>query len=90
MAMARGGVGKHLAGKVVQGGKEGHRSVPIVVVGLGANVSLAQGQAGLGALEGLTLALFITAEHQGPIRRIEVEGPPRPRTFPQSEGLWTA
>ena len=25
MAMARGGVGKHLAGKVVQGGKEGHR-----------------------------------------------------------------
>ena len=73
MAMARGGVGKHLAGKVVQGGKEGHRPMPIVVVGLGANVSLAQRQAGLGALQGLTLALFITAEHQGPIGRIQIE-----------------
>ena len=47
MAMARSGVGKYLAGKVVQGGKEGHRSMAIVVVGLGANVSLAQRQAGL-------------------------------------------
>ncbi len=56
MAMARGGVGKHLAGKIVQGGKEGHRSMSVVVVGLGANVSLAQRQAGLGAFEGLTLA----------------------------------
>jgi hypothetical protein len=28
-------------------------------------VSLAQRQAGLGAFEGLALALFITAEHQG-------------------------
>src|SRR4029077_5697838 len=35
MAMARSGVGKYLAGKVVQGGKEGHRSMAIVVVGLG-------------------------------------------------------
>ena len=58
MAMARGGVGKHLAGKVVQGGKEGHRSVPVVVMGPGANVSLAQRQSGLGAFESLTLALF--------------------------------
>jgi hypothetical protein len=29
MAMARGGVGKDLAGKVVQGGKESHRHVDI-------------------------------------------------------------
>ena len=56
MAMAWGGMSKHLAGKVVQGGKEGHRPMPIVVVGLGANVSLAQRQSGLGAFEGLTLA----------------------------------
>ena len=47
MAMARGGVSKYLAGKVVQSGKESHRSMPVVVVGLGANVSLAQRQAGL-------------------------------------------
>jgi hypothetical protein len=35
------GVGEHLAGKVVQGGKEGDRSVPVIVVGAGADVSLA-------------------------------------------------
>src|SRR5215510_4610634 len=81
VAMTRGGVSKHLAGKVVQGGKKGYRSMPIVVVGLGANVSLAQRQAGLGAFEGLTLALFIAAEHQGPIGRIEVETHHVPELF---------
>ena len=81
MAMAPGGVSKHPAGKVVQGGKEGHRSMPVVVVGLGANVSLAQRQSGLGAFEGLTLALFIAAEHQGPIRRIEIQAHHVPKLF---------
>ena len=81
MAMARGGVGEHLAGKVVQGGKEGHRSVPVVVVGPGANVSLAQRQSGLGAFQGLTLALFIAAEHQGLLGRIEVEAHHVPKLF---------
>jgi hypothetical protein len=38
MAMSRGGVGKHLTGMVVQGGKEGHRSMAVVIMGLGANV----------------------------------------------------
>ena len=90
MAMARGGVGEHLAGKIVQGGKEGHRSMPVVVVGLGANVSLAQRQSGLGAFEGLTLALFIAAEHQGPNRADRGRDPSRPRTFPQTEGPWRA
>ena len=56
MAMARSGVGEHLAGKVVQGGKEGHRAMPVVVMGLGANVSLAQRQARLAAFERLALA----------------------------------
>ena len=32
MAMARSGVGKHLAGKVVERGKEGHRSMAIIVL----------------------------------------------------------
>jgi hypothetical protein len=40
--MARGSMGKHLAGKVVQGGKEGHRSMAVVIMGLGANVSLGE------------------------------------------------
>jgi hypothetical protein len=73
MTMARGGMSEYLAGQIVQGSKEGYRSMAIVVVGLGANVSLAQRQARLGAFESLTLALFITAEHQGPIGRIEIE-----------------
>src|SRR6478752_9530309 len=90
MAMARGGVGKHLAGKVVQGGKEGYRSVPVVVMGPGANVSLAQRQSGLGAFESLSLALFIAAEHQGLLGRVEIEAPRRPRIFPQTEGLCRA
>src|SRR4029077_1169881 len=81
MAMARGGVGKHFAGKGVERGKEGHRSMAIIVVGLGANVSLAQGQSGLSAFEGLTLTLFITAEHQGPIGWIEVEAHHVPKLF---------
>ena len=81
VAMARGGVGEHLAGKVVQGGKEGHRSVPVVVMGPGANVSLAQRQSGLGAFESLTLALFIAAEHHGLLGRIEVEAHHVPKLF---------
>ena len=81
MAMARGGVGKHLAGKIVQGGQEGHRSVAIVVMGPGTDVSLAQRQSGLGAFESLTLALFIAAEHQGLLGRIEVEAHHVPKFF---------
>jgi hypothetical protein len=64
--------------------------MPIVVVSPGANVSLAQRQAGLGAFEGLALALFITAEHQSSIGRIEVEAHHNPKASPQTEGLWRA
>ena len=74
-------MGKDLAGKVVQGGKESHRPMSIVIMGSGADVSLAQRQAGLGALQGLAPVLFITAEHQGPLRRIEVEAHHVPELF---------
>jgi hypothetical protein len=40
---------------------------------LGADVSLAQRQSGLGAFESLTLALFIAAEYQGMLWRIEIK-----------------
>ena len=62
----------------------------IGVMGLGAKVSLAQRQAGLGAFEGLTLAFFITAEHQGPIGRIELEAHHVPELFLKTEGPWRA
>ena len=89
MVMARGGVGKHITGKVVQGRKEGHCSMAVAIMGRGANVSLAQRQARLGAFEGLTLALFITAQHQGPIRRIQIEAHYVPK-LSQTEGDWRA
>ena len=44
MAMTRGGMSKDLARKIVQGGKQGHRSVTVIVMGLGADMTLAQGQ----------------------------------------------
>jgi len=72
MAMTRGGMSKDLA-REIEGGKQGHRSVTVVIVGLGADMTLAQGQTGLTALEGLTLALLIATEQEGTIRRIEIE-----------------
>lgn len=73
MAMTGGGMSKDLAREIVQGGKQGNRSVTVIVVGLGADMTLAQGQTGLTALEGLTLALLIATEQEGTIRRIEIE-----------------
>ena len=73
MAMTRGGMGKDLAREVVQGGKQGDRSVTVVIVSLGADMTLTQGQTGLTALEGLTLALLIATEQEGTIRRVEIE-----------------
>jgi hypothetical protein len=64
MAMARGGMSKDLAREIVQGGKQGDRSVPVVIVGLGADMTLAQGQTGLTALESLTLVLLIATEQE--------------------------
>ena len=73
MAMTRGGMSKDLAREIVEGRKQGHRSVTVVIMGLGADMTLAQGQTGLTALEGLTLALLIATEQEGTIRRIEIE-----------------
>ena len=45
----------------------------VVIVSLGADMTLTQRQTGLTALEGLTLALLIATEQQGTIGRIEIE-----------------
>ncbi len=73
MAMTPGGMRQDLPREIVEGRKQGHRSVTIVVVSLGADMTLAQGQTGLTALEGLTLALLIATEQQGPVRGMEIE-----------------
>ena len=73
MAVTRGGMSKNLAREIVEGGKQGDRSVTVVIVSLGADMTLTQRQTGLTALEGLTLALLIATEQQGTIGRIEIE-----------------
>ena len=73
MAMTRGGMSKNLAREIVEGGKQSDRSVTVVIVSLGADMTLTQRQTGLTALEGLTLALLIATEQQGAIGRIEIE-----------------
>ena len=51
-----------------------------VECGPGANVSLAQRQSGL-VRSSLTLALFIAAEHQGLLGRVEIEAHDVPEFF---------
>ena len=45
----------------------------LVLVGHGAGLALLQGQAGLGSVERLDLALLVDAQHDGVGRRIDVE-----------------
>jgi hypothetical protein len=79
MAMTRGGMSKDLAREIVQGGKQSDRSMTVVIVGLCADMTLAQGQTGLTALEGLTLALLIATEQEATIRRVDIMVGLRPR-----------
>lgn len=57
----------------VEGGKQGGRAVALVVVGHGAEPTLRHGQAGLGAVERLDLALLIDRQHDGVSRQINIE-----------------
>ncbi len=62
-----------LALQIAQGRKQGDRSMPEVIVSLGANVTDSQRQARLTAFQCLALALFVAAEHQRLVRRMEVQ-----------------
>ena len=87
MAVTRGGMSKNLAREIVEGGKQGDRSVTVVIVSLGADMTLTQRQTGLTALEGLTLALLIATEQQGTIGRIEIEADNVRRLTSRAESL---
>src|SRR3954469_9208779 len=65
MAMLLLGCGDDFAAEVVERGKEGSGSVPVVVVRAGSNVACAQGQARLAAFQGLALALLIATKDDG-------------------------
>ena len=53
--------------------KQRRGAVALIVVGHGSGAALLHRQAGLGAVEGLDLALFVDAENQRLVRRIEIE-----------------
>jgi len=73
VAMPTGRVSQNLAAEIVECGKERYRSVPIVVMGACANVTLPERQAGLSALQGLALALFITTEDDCVMGRVQIK-----------------
>ncbi len=57
----------------VEGGKQRRRAVPLAVVRHSAEPAPFQGQAGLGAVERLDLALLIYRQHDGVGRWVDVE-----------------
>ena len=59
--------------KQIERGEQSSRSVPLVIVRHGSAAAFLQGQAGLGAVQSLNLALFVDAENNGLVGRVEVE-----------------
>ncbi len=57
----------------IQCREQGGSTMPLVVVGHGSAASFFHGQARLGPLEGLDLTLFVHAQDDGFVRRIEVQ-----------------
>ena len=68
-----GGVSDDFARQVIQRGKESDGAVAIVIMGLSADMSFAQRQTRLTALQRLDLALLVTTEHHCLLWRIELK-----------------
>jgi len=62
-----------LAFEDVQGGEQGGGAVALVIVGHGGATSFLHRQTGLGAIEGLDLALLVEAEHHSVGGWIDIE-----------------
>jgi hypothetical protein len=73
MAMTLHALPEDVAFEDVEGGKEGSGAVALVIVGHGSSASFLHRQAGLSAVERLNLALLVDREHDGMVRRIDVE-----------------
>ena len=73
MAVALHVAADHRAIEDVQGGEQGGRAIALVVVGHGSGAALLHGQARLGAVERLDLALLVDRKHDGVRRRIDIE-----------------
>ena len=73
MTMAGFALGDDRAIKHVEGREQGGGAVTLVVVGDAFDVAEPHGKHGLGAFEGLDLALLIDAKHHSLVRRIELK-----------------
>jgi hypothetical protein len=78
---ARRQAGDQLAFEIIERGEQepapdegrGQGAAPHVIMGLGANVPDAQGQARLRALDRLALRFLVAAQHPPLLRRVEIE-----------------
>ena len=57
----------------IEGGEQGPGAMPLVIMRHRRAAPFLQGQPGLGTIQALDLALLVGAEHQGFVRRMEVE-----------------
>ena len=73
MTMAGFALGDDRAVEHVEGGEQCGGAVTLVVVGDAFDVAESHGKHGLGAFEGLDLALLIDAKHHGLVGRIEIK-----------------
>ena len=63
----------HRAVENIEGGEQRRRAVPLVVMGHRSGASLLHGEARLGAVEGLDLALLVDGQNDGVSRRVDIE-----------------
>src|SRR5215469_18120269 len=66
-------VADDFAGEHVERREQSRRSVSLVVMGHGAAAPLLQRQPGLGALQGLNLALLVYTKHHRLVGRIQIK-----------------
>ena len=76
------GIGGDLPGGHLQGGEQGGGAVPLVVMGAALGQAGAQRQHRRGPVQGLDLALLIDADHDGVVRRRQVQARPRRGSSP--------
>ena len=62
-----------LAFQYVEGGEQGGRAMALVIMGHSFGAAFLQGQARLGAIQGLDLRFLIDAKHDGVGGRIDIE-----------------
>ena len=65
----------------VEGGKEGRRPMPLIIMHHRAAPSPLQGQARLRTIQCLDLTFFINGQHQGPLGRLQVQPDNIPNFF---------